>query len=182
MERRFFPILGSAVFLFIAPGTLAGLIPWWISHWRMQEALVRLQALRWVGAGLILAGVVAIIECFARFAWQGLGTPAPVFPTKRLIVMGLYRHVRNPMYCAVTGIILGQGLLLGDAWLIGYGAAVWMAVHLFVLTYEEPTLRRTYGADYEAFRAGVPRWMPRLRPWRGSTTSPQVILDSTNQP
>jgi hypothetical protein len=57
-----------------------------------------------------------------------------------------------------------------------------LAVHLFVLTYEEPTLRRTYGADYEAFRAGVPRWMPRLRPWRGSTTSPQVILDSTNQP
>jgi len=83
------------------------------------------------------------------------------------VVTGLYRCVRNPMYVGVVSVIAGQGLLLGNARVLGYGALVWLAFSLFVLGYEEPTLRRTFGAEYERFCANVPRWIPRLRPWPG---------------
>jgi protein-S-isoprenylcysteine O-methyltransferase Ste14 len=106
-----------------------------------------------------------LLDSFARFALQGLGTPAPVFPTRHLVVTGLYRHVRNPMYLAVAAAILGQSLWFGNVRVLVYGFAVWLAFHLFVTAYEEPTLRRTYGHEYEEFCANVPRWIPRVRPW-----------------
>lgn len=169
MGRRAFAIAGTLVFLVLAPGTVAGLVPWWLTGWRMREPLLSAAPLRWVGAALILAGLAVLLESFARFALRGAGTPAPVFPTERLVVTGLFRHVRNPMYCAVTAMILGQGLLLGDTRLLAYGAAVWLAFHLFVLLYEEPTLKGTYGPEYAAYRAAVPRWIPRIRRWRGGS-------------
>ena len=112
-------------------------------------------------------GVPVLLDSFARFALQGLGTPAPVLPTRHLVVTGFFRHVRNPMYVAVASLIFGQGLFFGSVTVLEYGAAVWLAFFLFVLLYEEPTLRRTFGAEYEEFRAHVPRWIPRLRPWQG---------------
>lgn len=112
------------------------------------------------------AGLPVLLDSFARFALQGLGTPAPVFPTRHLVVSGLFRYVRNPMYVAVASLILGQGLFFGSVRVLEYGIAVWVAFHLFVLIYEELTLRRTYGSEYEEFCANVPRWIPRLRPWR----------------
>jgi protein-S-isoprenylcysteine O-methyltransferase Ste14 len=160
-------ILGTIAFLAV-PGTVAGLGPWSVSGWRMGRAFLGAEPLRWVGAALIAAGVVGLCECFARFALVGLGTPAPAAPPERLVVSGLYRRVRNPMYVAVVASILGQALLLGSAALLVYGAVIWLMFHLFVIAYEEPTLRRSFGADYEAFRAAVPRWIPRLTPWRGS--------------
>jgi len=108
---------------------------------------------------------MVLLESFARFALEGLGTPAPVFPTRRLIATGLYRYVRNPMYVAVLSLIVGQGLLLGNVDLLAYAAMVWGAFHLFVLGYEEPKLRKTYGEQYKQFCANVPRWIPRLRAW-----------------
>jgi len=120
---------------------------------------------RAVGVLLILTGVPGVVDSFARFAVQGLGTPAPVAPPQRLVVTGLYRYVRNPMYVSVAAIILGQALLFGDWRLIVYGAVFWLACHAFVLVYEEPTLRRKFGAEYEAFCANVPRWIPRLTAW-----------------
>jgi protein-S-isoprenylcysteine O-methyltransferase Ste14 len=81
-------------------------------------------------------------------------------------VTGLYRYVRNPIYIAVVAIILGQAVLMGDWPLIVYGASLWLFFHLFVVAYEEPTLEETFGEKYEAFRAAVPRWIPRLTPWR----------------
>ncbi len=125
-----------------------------------------LSALRYFGIVLIVAGLVVLLDSFRRFALQGRGTPAPVLPTERLVVTGLYRYVRNPMYVAVLSIVAGQGLLLGNARVLAYAAIIWLAFHIFVVAYEEPTLRRSFGAEYEAFRAGVPRWLPRLRPWR----------------
>ena len=109
----------------------------------------------------------ALLHAFARFVSEGEGTPAPVAPTQRLVVGGLYRYVRNPMYVAVVTLILGQAALFADLRLLGYAAAVWLGFHLFVLLYEEPTLRSAFPADYPAFVAAVPRWLPRLRPWRG---------------
>src|SRR5262245_11916477 len=134
----------------------------------MRPALLGQEALRWVGVVLIVIGAAILVESFARFVIQGFGTPAPVAPPKRLVVGGLYRHVRNPMYVGVLSAVIGQALLFGAAGLLWYATIVWIAFHLFVRVYEEPTLRETFGEEYERFCANVPRWLPRLRPWRAN--------------
>src|SRR5215472_7377470 len=96
----------------LAPGFVVGMVPWWISHWRV--AVLGLPVLRLVGGALLALGVTGLLDSFGRFAIQGIGTPAPVFPTRHLVVTGLYRYVRNPMYVAVVAAILGQGLILGN--------------------------------------------------------------------
>ncbi len=164
--RRGVALVGSLVFLLLAPATVAGLLPWWISGWRLQPPFLGVVPLRVVGAALIAGGAAAVLDSFARFALRGLGTPAPLLPPRHLVVTGLYRHVRNPMYVALVSAILGQALLLGEVRLMAYGLLVWTAFHLFVVGYEEPTLLRTFGDEYEAFRANVPRWIPRARGWR----------------
>ncbi len=164
--RKVSAILGSAVFLVLVPGFVAGLVPWWISGWRLQLPFFGFSVFRIVGGILLALGIVGLVDSFARFAVQGLGTPAPVAPTKHLVVTGLYRFVRNPMYVSVASAIFGQALVFGNVRLLEYGLLVWLAFHLFVLLYEEPTLRKTYGAEYEAYCGAVPRWIPRLKPWK----------------
>jgi len=167
MERKpVFAVLGTAVFLLVVPGTVVGLVPWWISRWHMQVPFWGFTPFRIIGALLIVAGTPILLESFGRFALQGVGTPAPIFPTQHLVVKGFYRYVRNPMSIAVVSVILGQALLLGNIRLLAYAIFVWLAFHLFVLIYEEPTLRKSFGAEYEAFCAHVPRWIPRFSPWR----------------
>jgi protein-S-isoprenylcysteine O-methyltransferase Ste14 len=124
---------------------------------------------RVAGGILVALGTAGLLDSFARFAVQGVGTPAPVFPTRHLVVTGLYRYVRNPMYVAVVSTILGQSLVLGNASLVRYGCLMWLLFHLFVLAYEEPTLMTTFGLEYETFCSEVPRWIPRLIPWRAHT-------------
>src|SRR5258708_15517030 len=119
--RRAAAILGSFCFLLLAPGVVAGVVPWWISHWQVGPPLLGVSALRGLGVALIVAGVPMLLDSFARFAMQGLGTPAPVFPTKHLVVTGIYRYVRNPMYVGVVATVLGQGLLFGNGRLLSYG-------------------------------------------------------------
>ena len=165
MSERLRAIVGSIVFLFAAPGIVAGAIPWAISGYRMEPPLLGFEPFRWLGAPLLLLGAMLLIETFSRFALQGLGTPAPIAPTKTLVVTGSYRFVRNPMYVAVVSLILGQALLLGSAGTLGWGVVVWLTVHAFVLAYEEPTLSSTYGEQYDRYRANVRRWIPRLTPW-----------------
>src|SRR5262245_19930928 len=159
--QRTMAVLGSAVFFLVAPCTLAGLIPWSITGWQLQPPFLGLEPTRGLGAMMILAGVPGLVDSFARFALQGLGTPAPIARTRNLVVTGLYRHVRNPIYVAVVAIILGQAALMGDWRLIVYGALLWLFFHVWVVTYEEPTLEQAFGGEYEAFRAAVPRWIPR---------------------
>ena len=170
VSGRVLPIAGSAVFLVLAPGLVAGVIPWWISHWRVETALLGLPVLRVAGGVLLALGVMGLLDSFARFAIQGIGTPAPVFPTRHLVVTGLYRYVRNPIYVSVVSVILGQGMMVGNIQLLEYGGVVWLLFHLFVLIYEEPTLRATFGSEYTAFCAEVPRWIPRFAPWRGQAS------------
>jgi protein-S-isoprenylcysteine O-methyltransferase Ste14 len=160
-------VLGSALFFVVAPFVLAGLIPWWMTGWEFRPAFLGLEVTRTIGVLLILIGLPGLVDSFARFALQGLGTPAPVAPTKNLVVTGLYRYVRNPIYVAVVAIIVGQALLFGAWGLVLLGAVFWLAFHLFVVAYEEPTLQGTFDAEYEVYRANVPRWVPRLTPWRG---------------
>jgi hypothetical protein len=118
-----------------------------------------------------------VVDAFARFALQGLGTPAPIAPPRNLVVTGLYRYVRNPIYVALVAIILGQAVLMGDWRLIVYGALWWLVFHVAVVAYEEPTLEQTFGKEYEAFRAAVPRWIPRMTPWRSGMTNGSMLID-----
>ncbi|HEY1494571.1 MAG TPA: isoprenylcysteine carboxylmethyltransferase family protein [Candidatus Solibacter sp.] len=163
--RKLASIIGSAIFLFIAPGFVAGLVPWWISRWRFGAPLLGIPPVRIAGAILLTLGAIGLVDSFARFALKGEGTPAPVFPTRHLVVSGLYRYVRNPMYVSVASAIFGQALIFGNVQLLEYGGFVWLAFHLFVLLYEEPVLRETFGPEYESFCTHVPRWIPRLTPW-----------------
>jgi protein-S-isoprenylcysteine O-methyltransferase Ste14 len=152
------------LFLVVAPGVVAGLIPWWLTGWEAGTTWPPLQLL---GALLLVVGVIVLLHAFVRFVVEGIGTPAPIAPTQRLVVGGLYRHVRNPMYLAVGATIVGQGLLIGRPTLLLYAAVFAVVVLVFVWSYEEPTLARQFGAEYEDYRRAVPGWWPRLRPWRG---------------
>jgi protein-S-isoprenylcysteine O-methyltransferase Ste14 len=158
--RRLRAASGSILFLVVAPGVVAGLVPWLLTGWRSSGPPAWLQAVGWVALAL---GTAVLLEAFGRFAVEGIGTPAPVAPTERLVVGGLYRYVRNPMYLAVAAVILGQAAVLGRWVLVAYavvfGATVWSFVH----RYEEPALRRQFGASYEEYRRAVPGWWPRFR-------------------
>ena len=154
--------MGSIVFLVVVPGTMAGLIPWLLTGWESSDPPAAVVV---VGALLIAAGLAVLLHAFARFVMEGIGTPAPVAPTQRLVVGGLYRHVRNPMYVAVAAVIVGQALLLGQTELLVYAAAFLAAVATFVRLYEEPVLSRRFGDEYERYRRAVPAWRPRLRGW-----------------
>jgi protein-S-isoprenylcysteine O-methyltransferase Ste14 len=154
--------------LVAGPGTVVGLVPWWITRWRLDPPLPGILPLRFAGVALLAAGAFAILDSFVRFVVRGRGTPAPPLPPTRLVATGLYRHVRNPMYLAILGAVAGQALLFGSVALLAYALALWGAFHAFVIGYEEPRLRRTFGEEYGAFVASVPRWLPRLRPWKGT--------------
>ena len=169
--RRVLAALGTALFLLLAPGTFDVYVPWWITRWRVHSPFPGFTALRIVGLLWIAAALPALLESFARFALQGVGTPAPVFPTQRLVVSGFYCYVRNPMYLAVVSIVLGQALIFGNLRVFEYGLFAWLITHLFVLFYEEPTLRKSFGAEYETYRQHVPRWIPRCTRWLAQADS-----------
>jgi protein-S-isoprenylcysteine O-methyltransferase Ste14 len=156
--------LGSAAFFVLAPGVMAGVVPWALTGWHAGSApgIVRV-----AGAAITVAGALVVVAEFARFVREGRGTPAPVAPTERLVVGGLYRYVRNPMYLGVATTIVGQAILLARPVLAVYAAVFVAVVATFVRVYEEPTLAEQFGADYEAYRRAVPAWRPRLRPWAG---------------
>jgi protein-S-isoprenylcysteine O-methyltransferase Ste14 len=158
--RRPSAAAGSALFFAVAPGVVAGVMPWALTGWETESEWWL--PLRVLGAVLIVAGGAVLVNAFARFVREGLGTPAPVAPTEHLVVGGLYRYVRNVMYIAVTTTILGQALLLGQVVLLVYAAVVWAGMAAFVLVYEEPTLASRYGEQYEEYRRAVPAWWPRL--------------------
>jgi protein-S-isoprenylcysteine O-methyltransferase Ste14 len=165
MDRRKAAI-GSAAFFVLAPGGVAGLVPWLLTRWRLQEPLPFWLPLRVLGAAVLLAALAVLISAFVRFALEGLGTPAPVAPPDRLVVGGLYRYVRNPMYLAVLSLVIGQALLLGQLVLFAYAAVVCTAFTAMVRWHEEPALHRQFGGQYDTYRAAVPGWLPRRRPWQ----------------
>ena len=149
----------------LAPGTTAGLVPWLITGWDRPDLALGVADV--AGAALVAIGLLAVVACFVRFVTEGRGTPAPVAPTEQLVVGGLYRFVRNPMYVAVASMIGGQALLFRSA-----GVGVWLVAFLvtvvaFVKGYEEPRLTEQFGESYERYRRAVPGWWPRLTPYRG---------------
>lgn len=170
--QRSAAIVGSILFFFIAPFTIAGVAPWLITDWQVKAPAFALPVAQAAGALLAMLGAAMLIDSFARFALKGLGTPAPVFPTKHLVVDGLYRYVRNPMYVGVVAAILGQALMFASSALLVYALFIWLGFALFVAAYEEPTLRETFGDEYEEYCRGVRRWIPRVTPWQGGLKAP----------
>ena len=157
---RLLAAAGSALFFALAPGVVAGLLPWWLTGWRFEAFPL---PLRLVGALLTFAAGLVLVSAFARFVMEGIGTPAPVAPTQRLVVGGLYHFVRNPMYLAVVTAIVGQALLFGRWELLAYAAGAAAAMWAFATFYEEPHLAERFGAEYREYRRAVPGWWPRLR-------------------
>lgn len=156
-------ISGTIAFL-VTPVTVAGLVPQWLLDDRQST---RGLATTVIGTAGVIVGATAIVDSFVRFALDGRGTPAPVGPTESLVVTGLYRRVRNPMYVGVELVILGQAALFRQPSIVLYAAAVGLAVGSFVRWYEEPALRARFGARYDTYRAVVPAWLPRPgRAWR----------------
>ncbi|GAA4681704.1 methyltransferase family protein [Phytohabitans rumicis] len=165
--RRTIAAAGSLVFFCLAPGLVAGLGPYWLAGWQFREPLPYWAPFRFLGAALLAAGVGFLLHAFIRFVLEGLGTPAPVAPTAHLVVGGIYRFVRNPMYIAVVITIVGQALLFGQLGLLAYAAVIALVQAAFVHFYEEPELRERFGESYDTYRHAVPAWWPRLTPWRG---------------
>ena len=158
--------IGSATFFLLAPGTVAGLVPWWITGYRLPEMNSIVSWARvLLGFALVAAGLAVLVKAFFRFVSVGRGTPAPIAPTEYLVVGGSYRYVRNPMYVAVVAVIVGQALAFWSIGLLGYAFLVWLIMAAFVRWYEEPVLHERYGASYEVYRKSVRAWIPRLRPW-----------------
>ncbi len=154
--------VGSSVFMALAPGTVAGLVPWWLTGWHGHAWW---PPARVFGGAFVLGGGVVLVQAFISFVVEGLGTPAPVAPTEHLVVGGLYRYVRNPMYLAVVAVILGQALLLGRLVLVVYAVVVGALMWAFATWYEVPALTRQFGEEYQRYRSAVPGWWPRLTPW-----------------
>ena len=152
------PALGTFVFFVAAPGTTAGLVPWLVTGWEGSPAV-------WDAVDLlgVLVGLAMVVACFVRFVREGRGTPAPVAPTEELVVGGLYRYLRNPMYVGVGLVIAGQCLAFRSLALVVWLALFAVAVTAFVVAYEQPTLRARYGASYDAYCRSVPAIVPRLR-------------------
>jgi protein-S-isoprenylcysteine O-methyltransferase Ste14 len=144
---------------FVGPGPVIGLVPYWISGWRLATPIA---LWRYLGVLLIVGGLIPLTDSIVRFVREGRGTPEPLHPTETLVVNGLYRYMRNPMYLGVLTMIFGQAVLLANRHVAIYGASAAVIMHLFVVFYEEPTLRARYGAQYEEYSRRVRRWIPRF--------------------
>lgn len=145
----------NILFTFVVPGTGAVLIPWWIL--RRSPAT----ATAWLAFGPIALGVALYIWCVWVFSTVGRGTPGPWDAPRRLVAVGPYRWVRNPIYIGALAVILGEAWLFTSVPLLVYAGGASIFCHLFVVSYEERTLRRRFGDDYEEYLRAVPRWVPR---------------------
>ena len=160
MNKSVGPVLKTFVFTVFVPGTVAGYVPWRLR----QDAASVTGAEEWMSIAVIVIGVaIYLYTAFWGFALIGGGTPAPIAPTKILVVRGLHRYVRNPMYLGVALVIGGQAWLFHSPHIAIYMLFMLLTAHLFVLFYEEPALSKQFGEEYKRYRETVPRWIPKPR-------------------
>ncbi len=155
--------LKDLLFLVAIPGMMVAGFPYVVLRERgAPPAWPSFVSLGWRGAGLLLiaVGAAAFLHCVVAFARRGRGTPFPLDPPRKLVQSGLYQYVRNPMYVAILTIVLGEAAVFGSGELVVYWFSVLASFHLFVVLYEEPTLRKLFGREYETYRRRVPRWVP----------------------
>ena len=159
MPRKFWPILNTLLFTIFVPGTVAILIPRWLLGGFVKPPG---GALTWIGGAVFLIGAAIYFRCAWEFAVRGLGTPAPIAPTKFLVTTALHRYIRNPMYIGVATAILGEAAVFRSLHVAEYACVMLLIAHTFVVLYEEPTLQRQFGEPYEEYKRSVPRWLPRI--------------------
>ena len=153
--------LSSLLWTILLPGVVSGYVPW--AYFGVRDTSVNLASpLQLLGLLFILAGAALLVACIVEFARSGRGTLSPVDPPKHLVVRGLYRYVRNPMYLSVTAILLGEVMLTRSGALALYWLVWFVVVNAFVIGYEEPTLRVQFGESYEEYVRTVGRWIPRV--------------------
>ena len=164
LGTRLLLLFRSLFWAAVLPGFFAGFLPW--RYFGVRSAVLNLaNPLHWGALAGIAGGTILLATAIVEFARTGRGTLSPVDPPRVLVVRGLYRHVRNPMYLSVTLIVLGEALLVGSTELLLYWAVWFAAANVFIIAYEEPNLRRRFGAEYDRYVAAVRRWVPRLKPY-----------------
>jgi len=162
-------IIVSILFvLFGGPGIILLFLPLWITHFHVPVGEPIWQKL--LAATLILAGLLPALESVRRFVYVGRGTLVPVAPPEHLVVSGLYRFVRNPMYVGVLTALIGEAILFWDQRLLIEAVLMCIGFNIFIRSYEEPTLMRRHPEEYPLYKRNVPRWLPRLKPWDASQT------------
>lgn len=154
-------LLKTIIFTFLVPGTVVVLFPYWLLSSPSAPQPMPLGLVRFIGVLPIGIGAAIYLWCAWDFTFAGRGTPAPIDPPKKLVVHGLYRYVRNPMYVGIFSILLGEALLFASPRLIEYTAVVFICFLLVVVLYEEPVLRWKFGESYRQYCKNVPRWIPR---------------------
>ena len=152
--------LKTLIFSILVPGTVAGIIPWLLLQ-GSGNLVLRIPSIWMIGLFPLLLGVGLYLWCAGAFTFIGKGTPAPIDAPKVLVVQGLYRWVRNPMYIAVLSVVIGEAILFRSILLVEYALVLWGVFHMFVVFVEEPLLRSQFGASYETYFRTVPRWLPR---------------------
>lgn len=157
------PAVGTTIFTLMVPGTVIVLVPYLLtSGWQIGPPLLGSKGTQWLGAIIGFVGSPMFVRFLLHFVTEGHGTPAPIAPPEKLVIGGPFRRVRNPGYIGVLSMVVGQGLFFGSAPVLWYAALLAIGFHLFVVLYEEPTLRRQFGAQYDEYCRRVPRWFPRL--------------------
>jgi protein-S-isoprenylcysteine O-methyltransferase Ste14 len=152
----------TLIFIIVAPGSVTVLLPYLILSGDPAVAfppLISMRSLAWIP---ILCGIVINLFCAYEFVFTGRGTPAPIDPPKELVAKGPYRYTRNPMYVGVSLILFSEAWLFDSVDSLVYAATVLICFHLFILFYEEPTLRGKFGESYERYCKEVPRWLVKL--------------------
>jgi len=166
IRRELLAAVASAGWFALTSWVAVVWVPWRLTDWRVAYQTSNWWPVQVLGVALIVVGLVSAASTFVSFVRAG-GTPIPGAPTDELVVRGLNRFVRNPIYLAVLAIILGEAMLLGKWSLLVYATVVWLVAASFVRVYEEPALARRFGPEYESYRNAVPAWWPRLHPWPG---------------
>ena len=156
-------VVRTLIFVLVAPGAVLVLVPNRILDATGDRPAAGLGWLSLVGWVAVAFGVLLLAWCWVGFMVEGRGTPAPYDPPRQLVTGRVYRRVRNPMYVGLVLALLGESAVFQSPALLLYAGVAWLCCHLFVVLYEEPALRRRFGAAYDDYRGRVPRWLPRLR-------------------
>lgn len=149
----------TLIFTILVPGTVTIYVPYRLLYSRVGRNSISIDSLNFIGIIPIVFGALVYLWCAWDFTFAGQGTPAPIDPPRKLVVRGLYKFTRNPMYVGVLSILLGEGILFESRILFEYAGWAFVFFYLFVVFYEEPTLRRKFGESYEIYCRSVPRWI-----------------------
>jgi len=157
------PAIGTIIFTILVPGTVTIVVPHLILTSEHRLLAIKLGAVRFFGWIPLVAGVLIYLWTARDFTVSGKGTPAPIAAPRTLVVRGLYRYLRNPMYVGVLSVVIGEALLFESVALFIYALLLFPAFHMFVVFYEERVLRRQFGASYQHYCESVSRWVPSFR-------------------